>query len=77
VDIRKNGEIWVFSIADNGIGFDDSAALGNGIGNFRKRASEINAALHWNAAHGQGLTVRVSLNLIASPAEPVLEQTNG
>jgi signal transduction histidine kinase len=77
VDIQKKGDSWTFSIADNGIGFDDSAALGNGVGNIRKRAGEINAVLDWNAASGQGLTVRVSLNLLASRAGPVLEQTNG
>jgi signal transduction histidine kinase len=65
------------SIADNGIGFDDSAALGNGVNNIRKRADEISARLDWKTAVGQGLTVRVSVNLLASRAEPVLEQNHG
>jgi len=61
VDIRKRSDNWIFTISDNGSGFDDSAELGNRINNIRKRVAEISAAVDWQQTPGQGLSVMVSI----------------
>ena len=61
LDIRKRSDNWIFTISDNGSGFDDSAELGSRINNIRKRVAEISAAVDWQQTPGQGLSVMVSI----------------
>lgn len=60
----------VFSIEDDGIGFDPAALdrRGHGLDNMTRRAEEIGAALAWEPVPTRGTRVRVELPRSAFPA---------
>ncbi|MFQ5616996.1 MAG: GAF domain-containing protein, partial [Anaerolineales bacterium] len=60
ISLHAEGEKLVIEIADNGCGFDPQAApAGVGLRNMRERAAEIGAALEVRSAPGEGVRVRV------------------
>ena len=55
--------LLMIDITDNGIGFDSSEALGNGLDNIKSRMSEINGKIHIESTINTGTRIMLSLPL--------------
>lgn len=63
VQIRfyHEGDKLVFSLKDNGVGFDEEKVLkGNGVDNFRKRADEMKGIFSLESEVGKGTTISIA-----------------
>lgn len=63
--MRMEGGVFHLSIADDGRGFDPTAAAGsgNGLANMRSRMEELGGTFRLDAKPGEGTTVALSLRL--------------
>jgi signal transduction histidine kinase/ligand-binding sensor domain-containing protein len=61
INFKKQNESLILQISDNGIGFDPENILGNGIGNMKKRAKEINAVLDIKSAPQFGTKITLQI----------------
>lgn len=59
IDIDDN--LSLFSVRDNGRGFDQQGPMGNGIRNIQSRAQEIAATAQWQTSFGQGTQFSVGV----------------
>jgi len=64
IDIRKNADLIILTVEDDGIGFDTGLVSdGNGLKNLKKRAAAINAELKIESDAGKGTTSELSVPL--------------
>lgn len=64
--VSKEGGMIVFTLEDDGKGFDHQAAhKGNGMGNIRNRADRIGAQLTLTGSPGSGTKLKLGLNIPA------------
>jgi len=63
VRIEKCDGNWVFTIRDDGNGFDNSVQLGSGISNINARVNEIGGSIKWRTSPGAGVQVTLSAPL--------------
>lgn len=62
-EVRDEGDMIVFRIADNGHGFDEKTVRkGNGLTNMRKRLKEVGGMLEIESTPGKGTAIIVSIN---------------
>jgi signal transduction histidine kinase len=62
VTIGENGARRVVTVADDGVGFDESAGHpGEGLRNMRQRAESMNGELRLRSAPGEGTSIEVTL----------------
>ena len=64
VDFKEESSQIIFSIKDNGIGFEkETVSLGNGLNNMQKRMGEINAQIKINAKPAEGTEIIVKYTI--------------
>lgn len=62
IAVRDDGAKWEMTVRDNGVGFDPGvSSMGNGLENFRRRASELDGALEIRSKKGEGSSVHLSI----------------
>ncbi|HMH45784.1 MAG TPA: ATP-binding protein [Pyrinomonadaceae bacterium] len=62
IDFRVESGRLLLRISDNGEGFETAVATdGNGLGNMRRRAEELNGQLALDSKVDEGTTVRLSV----------------
>jgi signal transduction histidine kinase len=63
VDFRVEalGDIWCFTLADNGKGMAGGQGTGSGLQNLRSRAEELGLAIQWSKSSAGGVLVSVLL----------------
>jgi ligand-binding sensor domain-containing protein/signal transduction histidine kinase len=62
IDFRAKSGRLLLRISDNGNGFETAVATeGNGLGNMRRRAAELNGQLDLDSKEDEGTTVRLSV----------------
>ena len=64
VYLRLENNKILLLIADNGKGFDSDAIYGNGIGNMKNRAKELNATFELLSNKDLGTSIKLEFNVI-------------
>lgn len=59
IAVDCGGSDWSLQIADNGKGIESCAQRGNGLGNIRQRAEEIDCSISWSNTQESGLQTRM------------------
>lgn len=67
VAVQVGDESVVFSVHDDGIGFDESARTGDGLANLRSRAVSLGGDCRCDSVPGVGTVVHWSLSRLARP----------
>jgi signal transduction histidine kinase len=71
IGVESDGHRLMFSITDDGTGFDASlAGTGSGLGNLADRLEPLGGRVEVLSSPGRGTTVRGTLPLTGSPADP-------
>ena len=61
IQLQNMKERFIFIVEDNGEGFASEIVGGNGLGNIKQRAEEIDSIVTWENIDQQGLRVRLDL----------------
>jgi signal transduction histidine kinase len=65
LQVKADGQYMVFSVTDDGIGFDEAVARrGNGLVNMQKRAEDIGAVFRMNTAINMGTSIELLYKII-------------
>ena len=64
VFIQYENNVVLLRIFDNGIGFNSDETVGNGIGNMKNRASELNATFQITSNKSSGTIIQLQFKVI-------------
>jgi len=68
IHLIAEGSMFKLTVADDGKGFDPERLMqGNGLGNMRERAAQINAAVSFHSSPGQGARIELHGAIRRSP----------
>ena len=64
IQLTKRNDMVLLTIADNGIGFNNSLTAGNGISNMHKRTKEINGSLNIISEENKGTSITAQIPIV-------------